>query len=64
MLDKATGGDEEADAARADRREMAKRLKELKEKKLPPHVFKKEKNRLLQEMESRRLKRKQERQPA
>ena len=47
--------EEEAKAGQADRREMAKTLKELKEKKLPKRIFDKEKRRLVQEMETRAL---------
>jgi hypothetical protein len=51
----------EAKAGQADRREMAKALKELKSKNLPKRLFDKEKRRLVQEMESRALAREKER---
>jgi len=55
----------EAKAGQADRREMAKALKDLKNKNLPKRIFDKEKRRLVQEMESRALAREKERkQPA
>ena len=51
----------EAKAGQSDRREMAKALKELKNKKLPKRVFDKEKRRMIQEMKSRALVRETER---
>lgn len=51
-------------AAQADRKEMAKALKEMKSKGIPARIMNKERKRLLQEMESRRLKRKKEREEA
>jgi hypothetical protein len=51
----------EAKAGKADRREMAKALKELKSKNLPKRLFDKEKRRLVQEMESRALAREKKR---
>jgi len=51
----------EAKAGQSDRREMAKALKELKDKNLPKRLYDKEKRRLVQEMESRALVRERER---
>lgn len=50
----------EEEAQKADRKEMAKTLKKLKERRVPPHVLTKEKRRLLREMETRRHKRQQQ----
>jgi hypothetical protein len=56
--------DEEAAAAKADRKEMAQEIKRLKERKVPARILQKEKRRLLQELESRRMKRQKEREKA
>jgi hypothetical protein len=64
MMERATGGDVEAEAAQTDRKEMAEKLKELKTKNLPDRIFKKEKLRLVQEMRSRALQRKKDREAA
>lgn len=54
----------EQEAAKADRAEMAAELKRLKERRVPPRIMQKERRRLIQEMESRRMKRKKEREEA
>jgi len=51
-------------AAKADRKEMAQAIKQMKDKKLPTRIIDKERRRFIQELESRRLKRKQERDKA
>ena len=53
--------EEEQAAAKADRKEMAQAIKALKDKGVPARIVDKERRRLIQEMESRRLKRKKER---
>lgn len=52
---------EEQAAAKADRKEMAQAIKALKDKGVPGRIVDKERRRLIQEMESRRLRRKRER---
>lgn len=53
--------EEEQAAAKADRKEMAQAIKKMKDKGVPRRIIDKERRRLIQEMESRRLKRKKER---
>jgi len=63
-LERGFDPDEEAATAKSDRLEMAKAIKEMKNQGVPARILKKERKRLLQEMESRRLKRKKEREEA
>jgi len=55
---------EEQEAAKADRKEMMEELKRLKSRNVPSRILLKERKRLIQEMESRRLKRQKEREEA
>lgn len=51
-------------AAKADRKEMAQAIVQMKKRNVPARIIDKERRRLVQENESRRLKRKQERDKA
>jgi hypothetical protein len=56
--------EEEQAAAKADRKEMAQAIKQMKDRNVPARIIDKERRRFIQQMESNRLKRKKERDEA